>query len=635
MNNQDLFEQTKPMESNSNKKVISMILVSIVVLFFLVIGSAYAYFSTTGENSTTNVTATSTTGSVGTVTIINPTSNLHVRVKETSMNISSNDTIYATDDANLDFVSVVDPKPVATLTVTGGDSNVSYICSFRLNISLSGTMVNSLQRGDAFLSFSGAYEHTFDLLDLNSYEDILIDTLSGTNRSESVNVTAYFVNRNAIQDYLQGKSLEITLNNTNLSCELASGSSTDTYTITFNTLGGTPISQVTVNYGDELGVHTTTKNYYNFVNWYSDSEFQNLVESTTQVYSDMTLYALWELDPIYCLQIGDDYYETFASAISSINDNTSTTINVLKNIDLESAASIPQNKIVTVDLKGHNIDNSTGSSFQIQSGGTLNIKDTVSGGEISGGVATNPPTSAIVNNGTMNIESGTITSNITNVISNSGIMNITGGVVTIGNVSQGIINNNLGAILNISGGEIKAEISGQKRQAIYNERGTVNISGNAYLYSNSLNRATVQNYNTGGVINITGGTIISNNTNCQRGAIQNDSGSTVNLYSGTVISKSKYTGTTSGYGPGGIQNEGTLVIGRENSTYDATDPVIQAEKFGINTSSTANTYMYDGIIKSKDVPIKGSLSIPSSNIEVGTTAIYGTEGLYNTLYYQQ
>ena len=44
--------------------------------------------------------------------------------------------------------------------------------------------------------------------------------------------------------------------------------------------------------------------------------------------------------------------------------------------------------------------------------------------------------------------------------------------------------------------------------------------------------------------------------------------------------------------------------------------------------------MYDGIIKSKDVPIKGSLTIPSNNTETGTTAVYGTEGQYNTLYYQ-
>ena len=194
-----------------------------------------------------------------------------------------------------------------------------------------------------------------------------------------------------------------------------------------------------------------------------------------------------------------------------------------------------------------------------------------------------------MNSGTFNLESGTLTSSITNVISNSGTMNMTGGVVTIGNVSQGLINNNAGAILNISGGEIKAEISGQKRQAIYNEQGTVNISGNAYLYSNSLNRATVQNYNTGGVINITGGTVISNNTNCQRGAIQNDSGSTVNLYSGTVISKSKYTGTTSGYGPGGIQNEGTLVIGRENSTYYERDAEIRELQSCIKPPSTALT----------------------------------------------
>ena len=420
-------------------------------------------------------------------------------------------------------------------------------------------------------------------------------------------------------------------------------------TVTFNVQDGDPITPNLwyYSYGDLLdNLPTPTRQYFQFVNWYSDSDLTQLVDATTAIYTDMELYAKWEVDPLYVARIGNVYYTTLADAVAHVPANTTTTITIVKDISLTAIVNIDDTYDVIVDIDGHDLDTSAGTVLQVQSGGQLTIKDTAGGGTISGGLATSPKPTPVLKNlagGILNIQSGTVTSNITNVIDNTGTMNVTGGLITIGDVKQGIINNNQGAILNVSGGQIKAEIVGEKRQAIYNEKGTVNISGNAYLYSNSTNRATLQNYNTSGVINITGGTIISANANCQRGAIQNASGSTVNLISGTVISNSTYTGTASGYGPGGIQNEGTLVIGNNSDgIYDVTTPVIQAKKFGINLvngTSASNVYMYDGIIKSVGQTIKNNYTIPSANTMSGTSEVTGeTEEIdnltYNLFYYE-
>ncbi len=414
--------------------------------------------------------------------------------------------------------------------------------------------------------------------------------------------------------------------------------------VTFHLQDGDPLpnNPIYYAYGDLLGtLPTPTKTYYLFDGWYSDSDLTVAVSSTTPVYSDMDLYAKWVLDPAYVARIGTTYYETLALAIEAVPQNTQTTIVMVQDVTLPATAEIPSSRNIILDMNGHEIEYTGGNVIKVLNGGTLTYRDSDGGGVLTGGKvngSTQIPALLNVSGGTVYIESGNITSNITNVIENNGNMTISGGSITIGNVTQGIINNYAGGVLNITGGEIVASVAGSKRQAVYN-KGTVNISGNAYLYSNSTDRATLQNDASGAVINITSGTIISNNANCQRGAIQNIANATVTIAGGTVTSNSTYTGTASGSGPGAIQNAGNLIIGNNSDgVYDVTSPVIIAKRHGINTSNVSNTYMYDGIIKSKDATIKNNLSIPSANTMAGTSKVTGTESIdgvpYNTLYYE-
>lgn len=118
-----------------------------------------------------------------------------------------------------------------------------------------------------------------------------------------------------------------------------------------------------------------------------------------------------------------------------------------------------------------------------------------------------------------------------------------------------MINVQKNAVLNISDGNYLAAYN---RQVIYNNGGTVNISGSANLVSESDVRAAVHNLNNG-IMNITGGNIVSNN----------------------------------GYA---VYNEkGTLNIGSLDDVFDTTSPIIQGKTYGIVANSKYN--VYDGTIK--------------------------------------
>ena len=69
----------------------------------------------------------------------------------------------------------------------------------------------------------------------------------------------------------------------------------ETFTVTFNTVGGSSVSNATVSSGNTVAAPADpTKSGYNFVGWYSDSSYTNKWQFTTPVRSNITLYAKWE-----------------------------------------------------------------------------------------------------------------------------------------------------------------------------------------------------------------------------------------------------------------------------------------------------------------------------------------------------
>ena len=178
-------------------------------------------------------------------------------------------------------------------------------------------------------------------------------------------------------------------------------------------------------------------------------------------------------------------------------------------------------------------------------------------------------------------------------------MNVTGGKLWAStNVDSGIIDNENASLLNVSGGQIIAA----KRQAIYNNGGTVNVSGNAYLengYAITATRSCLQNAS--GTMNITGGTIISGSTN--------------SLYAA-------------------VENNGTMTIGNNDGTIDTTSPVIKGNYYGLIIKSGNTVSYYDGIIKGLNSAIDNENNIVLDNNH-NVELIHGQEIInsdtYNTV----
>ena len=275
---------------------------------------------------------------------------------------------------------------------------------------------------------------------------------------------------------------------------------TKKYTVTFNPNGGT-VSETRrrVKEFDEVGtLPTPTYEGRIFLGWYTDTNYTTRVTENTVIGSDVTFYAKWS--DAAAVKANGNYYLTLAEAIENIPESDEyVTINVYD--DITSKVTIPSGKKIILDLQDNIISND--------------------------GVAP-----VFENYGDLKIINGTLTSDTT----------------------QGLINNNVGGTLTITGGEL---IATGTKQVVYNNGGTVVISGDAFLSSNASDRSTVHNLNNGN-ITITGGTIVSYN----QSAVYNE--------------------------------KGTLTIGIKDGTIDSQSPVIQGKKYGVNASNSFR--LYDGTL---------------------------------------
>ena len=219
------------MENNTNnkKKKIRLLIIGLIVLLITIIGATYAYFSITGTNNSSSSVITNTFGESGNVTLTG-SNTLHITLNATDMATNNKGNIYyATDVQSENYKTTSTSYEVAKATVVGGDDSQSYSnCKFNLNVALSGDMANLLQEGDMKITFSGAYTGTYDLSNLSSPYEVTLSNLSGTNRTQSINAVVEFNNLDKDQVYLAGKTLTITLTNTDFSCN---GTTQPAYTI--------------------------------------------------------------------------------------------------------------------------------------------------------------------------------------------------------------------------------------------------------------------------------------------------------------------------------------------------------------------------------------------------------------------
>ena len=326
--------------------------------------------------------------------------------------------------------------------------------------------------------------------------------------------------------------------------------------VTFDPDGGT-VDEATrrVLAGGTIGtLPIPTKTGYAFLGWFDSNGRE--INDVEIINNAITYTAHWQ-DITHIVRIGtDNYYPTLQAAVNAVpTNNTQTTIVLLANITDENIV-VASGKNIVFDAQNHTISASSG--IVLENSGTVEIQN---GTWLRTG--TTDQAKVIVNkaSSTLNITGGTIESSTFQAIQNYGTMNMSGGFVTIGtNIEQGVINNENGGTMNISGGRV----IGTKRQSVYNDGGTLTISGDSYFESPITGtdkvRATVQNNK--GTVNILGGTIISTSTRCPA-----------------------------------VLNSATMTIGTNDGVISDTSPIIQGKYYGLRVPSGKSVKYYDGIIR--------------------------------------
>ena len=182
-----------------------------------------------------------------------------------------------------------------------------------------------------------------------------------------------------------------------------------------------------------------------------------------------------------------------------------------------------------------------------------------------------------------------------NTFVNNGRLTLKNGTVVCTNTSstQGAINNNKNAIMIVDGMTIDVR---NKRQTFYNKGGNLTIKGNSVLTTTSNSaRATLNNLNDGSVQGV------------------------VTILSATITSPNNAAINSTG---------GSVTIGSDDSTINATDPVLQGYTYALEiTGGSAD--VYDGLLK-------GKTDVSTGNVTYHGSQVTGTELIdpytYNTLY---
>ena len=370
-------------------------------------------------------------------------------------------------------------------------------------------------------------------------------------------------------------------------------------------------------------------------------------------------------------KIGDVEYSTIKEAIQNCPDSEKTTIQLIyKDIYevSEEGIIIPENKDIVLDMNGNNIF----CNKKIDNKGTFEIMDSSSGGKCfaevinSGNLklgniilykdqAYRGNYKILENNGTLDVQGVNLYGYIVNnenatVNMNDGIIKaITYGIHNIGN-------------LNVTGGTIKAEsnnIAGNDYYGVYNQNGNINITGGIieakHSVYNNAGKVTIKDgtlktskygiYNTNaGTVEMNGGSI-KNSTYPDEEiyGIYNEKNGVVKLENGEISLTSIKTIVKYAYGiytavtaktdiiggtvnvdgtknnAYGVYNLGTTVLGKKGEGVNKENPSIIGYNYATYNSKTGTIKFFDGVIKSPNNLIYGSITQIEESSEMITS----------------
>lgn len=315
------------------------------------------------------------------------------------------------------------------------------------------------------------------------------------------------------------------------------------HTVTFDPKGGRASeTSRNIEEGNPVGtLPTCTRSGYVFDGWFKAEDGNDKIETTEIITADVTFYAHWHQE-IACEMDGVEY-NSIQAAINAAPNGVNKTITILK--DWSEDFTIPANKDITLEAGQHTITSSDNNT----------------------------------------------------VVKNKGRITIHGGTF----MSEGVnatIDNDPNAHMELV--DVNVFASGD-RQAIYNDRATVVISGNSVLKSRASGNPTT--------------------ATLPRATIQNINNGTVEIRSGvTVIGEVQQA----------VSNEGTLILGTQDGSISAS-PDLRGETYGLVSIATSTVKFYDGTIAGITDPVDG----PITETETGTITQNGTTEIDGKTYKTQ
>lgn len=417
----------------------------------------------------------------------------------------------------------------------------------------------------------------------------------------------------------------------------AVGASDQIYTATFS------INQYTIRWEDEDGTLiredkvnynvTPTKPSNPTKEGYSFSAWNPGVGKATE---DVTYTATYLLNIAKVTTSANKttYYTAWSSALSAANGAANSTLTVLTDVGALGSQTISQT--FTLDLNGHSLSGTANKLLNLNTAGkTLTIRDSQGGGKIETKVATAGQLVAVyVTKGTLNIESGYIRAENTHtttsasyygcgvLVSSGYACNMSGGTVegiTNIDVAYGLYNN--GGTVTITGGTINAEA----QTKAYG----VHVKGNTTVENATVNATTTRTtiadafYVTAAkTLTINSGVFTTNTVTTAGYAIEATAAATINVEGGKFKSTTKT-----------VSNTGSATIKLNAGFYD-TDTELAGfaspkKVVALTTEpEKAEGYNYKIVDDAHQITFKnedGSVVLQQSNIEDGVQPVYSGE----------
>ena len=405
------------------------------------------------------------------------------------------------------------------------------------------------------------------------------------------------------------------------------------YTIRFVDENGTELKVQTVNHGVKpTAPANPTKDGYSFSAWNP-----GIVAATEPV--TYTATYLLNIASVTTSAGKTTPYTSWSGALGAANGAANSTLTLLTDVGgLGSAQAITQTFIL--DLNGHTLSGTANKLLDLQTAGkTLTIRDSQGGGKIATKYATKGQLVAVyVTKGTLNIEGGHILAENTNtsettsyyacgvLVSSGYTCNMSGGTVegiTNIDLAYGLYNN--GGTVTITGGTIKAQAQ-TKAHAVHVKGNTTVTDEHEVVINATTTRTTIADafYVTaaGKTLTINGGVFTATTGTTDGYAINATAAATINVNGGKFKSTTKT-----------VSNTGSATIHLNAGFYD-TDTELAGfaspkQVVALTTEpEKAEGYNYKIVDNAHQVTFKnedGSIVLQQSYIEDGIQPVYSGE----------